>query len=155
ETKRAYESDAIFVRAVESSVSPGAMVLQLPYMRFPESGGWPGRPPSDYEPLKLFLHSRSVHWSYPAMYGREADAWAREISERPVDEMAPLVADAGFEGIVVQRAGYADRGAAIEAALTRELGTTPTVSPNGGFAFFGVGGYQQRRLAGVSPEDRA
>ena len=56
-----------------------------------------------------FLHTRSVRWSYGAMKGRPAD-WAAELVGVPVADLVSRLAAAGFDGVYVDRFGYADDG---------------------------------------------
>ena len=119
---RAYRADAAFVHSLEARLPTGAQIFQLPYLRFPESGALPGTKLVDYDPLRPYLHSRALRWSYPTMFGRLGDAWTNAVADQPVPEMVRTLSDVGFEGILVDRDGYADDGAAIVAALAAELG---------------------------------
>jgi len=148
ETRRAFAGDAEFVRRVGASLPPRAMVFQLPYSPYPEPTtvhrmSW-------YDPLRGYLHSNGLRWSYGAMRGRYADAWQSRVAAEPPDEMARRLALAGFGGVYLDRAGYADAGAALEAGLARRLGVRPLVSGDGRFSFFGLGGYT-RALRGEYP----
>ena len=72
----AYSSMREFIGAVEAKLSPGEMVLQLPYVPFPESRCC-GRMRS-YDHLWAYLHARKgIHWSYPSMRGRPASKWQK------------------------------------------------------------------------------
>jgi phosphoglycerol transferase len=119
---RAYGADAAFVHSLEARLPAGAQIFQLPYLRFPESGALPGTKLVDYDPLRPYLHSRTLRWSYPTMFGRLGDAWTNAVADQAVPEMVRTLSDVGFEGILVDRDGYADEGAAIVAALAAELG---------------------------------
>ena len=88
----------------------------------PRAGRCPGTKLVDYDPLRPYLHSRALRWSYPTMFGRLGDAWTNAVADQPVPEMVRTLSDVGFEGILVDRDGYADDGAAIVAALAAELG---------------------------------
>jgi phosphoglycerol transferase len=71
------------------------------------------------------------------MRGREGDIWAPVVAEPPKRMIETLV-EAGFTGVYVDRAGYADGGAVLEAALGMVLGEDPIVSANARLAFFDV-----------------
>ena len=133
--KKAYAGEAGFVQRIEASVPPNAMIYQLPYIRFPENGRLHNM--DDYEHLKGYLHSETLRWSYGAMKGREWDLWQRDLATKPVDEFVETVALAGFSGVYLNRSGYADRGAEMEAKLTALLGTVPIVSEDGNLVFIG------------------
>lgn len=132
--KEAYAHDAEFVNRIEASVPANALIFQLPYVPFPE------HPPvfgmRDYDHFRGYLHSRTLCWSYGAMKGRPPDRWARELAARPLAEQVPALTLAGFAGIYVDRAGYLDRAAGVEAELSRLLDATPLVSEDGRWSFF-------------------
>jgi phosphoglycerol transferase len=134
--KAQYRSDRDFVRRIEASAPPGAMIFQLPYFPFPETGVRAGL--VDYEPLKGYLHSRKLRWSHGSMKGREGDVIIRSISVQPLPSMLEALAAAGFSGIYLDRQGYADRGAAIEAQLTHMLSAPPLVSEDQKRAYFSL-----------------
>src|SRR6202011_3378560 len=97
---------------IEAVVPPGAMLFELPYQGFPEAG--PVQAMADYEPLRPYLHSHALRWSYPAMRGRADARWIREISGHAPARLLDEISEVGFQGIVIARPGYADSGAAIE-----------------------------------------
>jgi phosphoglycerol transferase len=133
--KAAYAADAAFVSRVENALPPGAAVLQLPYMPFPEPGG-PLVKMTDYEPFRGYLHSKALRWSYGAQKGREIDAWQQQVASLPAAALIAEAQRAGFSAVWVDRNGYADNGAAIEAALAQATGVTPIVSDDGQLSVF-------------------
>jgi phosphoglycerol transferase len=134
--QRQFASDAEFVGRIEASLPPGASVFQLPLNEFPE-GSPPGKM-GTYDPARAYLHAKSLRWSFGAMKGRYADAWQKYAVERPTPETLRTIALAGFSGVWVDRDGYADRGAGVEAELAKAIGAEPMVSPCGRFTFFDV-----------------
>jgi phosphoglycerol transferase len=160
--RRDYAEDEDYARRIEAAVPAETMVYQLPYVPFPENGALHGM--TDYDLFRPYLHAHTLRWSYGSMRGREADDWQRALLSRPPEERLPLLALAGFGGISIDRAGYQDYGAALEANLTRLLGTAPLVSSSGRFAFYDLAPYtpalrgqlteeqwQQRREAVLHP----
>jgi phosphoglycerol transferase len=139
--KAQYASDADFGRRMEAALPPGSMVFQMPYVPFPENP--PIQYMADYELFRPFLHTRTLRWSYGAVKGREASQWQADVAARPTAEAAEQLACAGFRGIYLDRAGFADQGAATEADLSRLLGAAPMVSLNGRQAFFDLTAYGQ------------
>ena len=123
----AYKNEAAFVRAIEQRTGPGASVFQVPWVRFPDQPPFLGV--QDYEPLRGYIHSDSLRWSYGAMKGRPAD-WSAALADATPDEIALQAAVAGFAGIWVDRNGYADKEAAMEGTLERLTTTEPIVSPD-------------------------
>ena len=132
-----YRSDGDFVRAVESRVPRGSMILQLPFMAFPEAPELHAM--ADYDPLRGYLHSRNLRWSYGRIKGRGENRSATIAAEKVPDLVRDAKA-AGFAGIYVDRFGYADGASRIEQQLTGEAGKPPLVSPNGRLSFFQLAG---------------
>ena len=137
--KTAYAADADFVRRIEASLPEGAMVFQLPYMEFAESR--PIHRMQDYEHFRAPLHSRALRWSYGTMKNRRGDAWQKQLVARPVPGMVETLALAGFSGIYVDRLGYPDGGADLEAKLGGLVGRGPLMSADQRFAFFSLVGF--------------
>jgi phosphoglycerol transferase len=152
---REFHADASFVRDLEARLPAGAQIFELPYLRFPEGGGLPGTPMMDYDPLRPYLHSRALRWSYPTMVGRSGDDWTREVADQPIPDVVRALVEAGFDGVVVDRGGYPDRGAAIIGGLTAALGAAPSVTaPDYRLVFFDLRGERERAEAGLTPEAR-
>jgi hypothetical protein len=136
-TAAVYYGDAAYVRALEAALPKDTAVFQLPYMPFPEPGG-PLVKMVDYEPLRGYLHSTTLRWSYGAQKGREADAFQQQVAALPADQMVAQLKSAGFSAVWVDRNGYQDNGAAIEADLARVTGSKPIVSGDGQIATFAI-----------------
>jgi phosphoglycerol transferase len=90
----------------------------------------------DYDPLRGYVHSSKLRWSYGAMKGRADDTWQKETADLPPAEMLAEVRAKGFKGLWVQLNGYEDGGVEITRQLTRELGSEPLRSADGTFAFW-------------------
>jgi phosphoglycerol transferase len=127
-----WRADAAFYDTLERRLRDGAMIVQLPYEPFPE-------PPTPfkggYEPAKAYLHSDDLRWSYGAMRGRPED-WAGDHANEPMSELVRDARQAGFSGLLLDGAPYADHGAAIEAQLRGALRAEPMRSANGRFLFW-------------------
>jgi phosphoglycerol transferase len=136
-----FRSDSRFVRRVEAGLPEGAMVYQLPQVDFVEHD--PPQAMQHYDAMRPYLHSRSLRWSYGALRGRYPALWQQWLTGHPVEAMVEKLAAAGFAGVWVDRHGYADRGAAVEAELTRLAGPG-TVSEDNRFAFFKLDAYARR-----------
>lgn len=149
-------SDAGFVAAIESRVPARAAILQLPPIPFPEPG--PVRGVTDYEPLRGFLQSRDLRWSYGAMKGRPED-WQSALTAQPPQALLATAAAVGAAGVWVDRAGYPGRAVALEAEFARRLSSGPPLeSADGRFSFFALGDYgtslARTRLPGWSQRAR-
>ena len=136
---KAYNSDQAFVQSIESQMPAQAMVFQLPYAPFPENP--PVNAMLDYNHLRAYLHSRTVHWSYGTMKGRNDDLWQRSVSSEPTDQFLKDIIAAGFNGIWINRAGYADGAAQIERQLEDELEVKPMLNDDNTLLFFNMKDY--------------
>jgi phosphoglycerol transferase len=139
EAKREYRSDADFGRRMEAALPAGAMVYQMPYFAFPEAGLVQGL--GDYELLRPYFHTRALCFSYGAMKNRGTSDWLADMAERPMPTALETLALVGFRGVYLDRAGFADFGAATETELARLLGAAPLVSLSGRQAFFDMTSY--------------
>ncbi len=146
----AYRSDRVFVSEIESRLPRDAGVFELPYVPFPE--GYPATAVGDrvatyatkYEPLRGYLHSSTLRWSYGAIKGRPAD-WAAQLAGQPLSFVIASVAAVGFGGIWVDPAGFEDSKAArLRSALRSLLGVAPLLSPLGDLWFFDLRPYHAR-----------
>ncbi len=118
-TRDRVASDADFGRRIEAVLPAGSMVYQMPYVPFPEHGLVQGL--ADYDLLRSCFHTRTLRWSYGAMKGREVSRWQADLASRPLPDALERLALAGFRGVYLDRAGFADFGAATEAELSRLL----------------------------------
>jgi phosphoglycerol transferase len=137
-------SDGQFVSAIERVLAPGSSVFELPYMAFPEVP--PINNMQDYDPLRGYIHSTDLIWSYPVMEARPADWDSQTVSLPPGTEIDGVIA-AGFQGLWIDRQGYTDAGVQIIGAVQGLLGEAPMNSPDGRFAFFDLRAYGQRLRA--------
>ncbi|WP_176091129.1 DUF7024 domain-containing protein [Burkholderia ambifaria] len=131
-----FNSDERFVHAIEQRVPAGSAIYQLPYVAFPE-GPMLNRLES-YDLARPFLHTSALRWSFGGMKGRDGDLFFRSLALESVARQIEVIKRIGFNGIYIDRRGYADHGAAIEAELTRNLGMAPIVSRTGDQAFFAL-----------------
>jgi phosphoglycerol transferase len=143
-----FQNDAVFTAAMESSVAPGTAVLELPWVRFPES------PPvvqlTAEDLFRPYIHANTLRFSYGAVDGRDPAPWQQLVESLPPSEIVKNGVLAGFGGIVVFRKGYDDGGAAIETTFRSMLGD-PIVSPDGTLAFYSMQKLRQRVIS-VAPQ---
>ncbi len=144
--KNEFRHDEAFVQRIQAALPAGAMVFQLPVVSFPENPRINRL--SDYDLAKGYLHSTRLRWSYGAIKGRENDAWQRWATSRPAPEMVATLALAGFAGIYVDRNGYSDNGAKLEADLAGVIGSPPIISGNSRLTFFDLTEYERRMREG-------
>jgi phosphoglycerol transferase len=153
QVKADFASDEDFIRRIEACLPARAQVFQLPYIPFPET--WGVLSVRCYDHFRGYLHSRTLCWSHGAMKGRPTDLWQREVAQQPLEEAVRTLAFAGFRGIYVDRGGYVDCGAKIEAELTRLLDTTPLVSGRRNLSFFNLTDYADRLRRQYTAEEWA
>ena len=110
----AWKVDDDFARTMQDRFPAGTNVLQLPYMSYPEHGSVVGV--GDYDLFKGYLHSKGLRWTYGVIEGRPTD-WLAQHQDLAPEQLAAAAAIAGFGAVYVDRAGYADGGAAVTGAL--------------------------------------
>lgn len=141
--KSEFESDRDFVGLVDTWLPDHAMVLQLPYVPFPEHPHV--NKMVDYDHFRGYLHSYDLRWSYGTIKNRAGDLWLKQIAALPVDQMCQSLAFAGFGGIYIDRNGYDDESlAALESQLRDVLQIGPIVSENGRLVFYKSTDYNWR-----------
>lgn len=134
-----WHDDAAFVAEIQHSLPANSMVLELPYVPYPEAELPTGF--TSYEPQVPYLHSTTLRWSGGAMTGRSTD-WLASWAGRPTDELVEGAAAAGFKGVDVLRAGYADQGAGVIAAIQAFTGIPPIADADGSAVFFNLQPYE-------------
>jgi hypothetical protein len=134
--KADFVSDKTFVNNIEGSIPAGSMIFQLPYTQFPET--IPSGRMIDYDLFRGYVHSKKLHWSYGAIKNRDIDRAQQRVASFPPERLLQEIAFEGFSGLYVDRVGYDDNGAAIEAEFSKLLQAKPLNSPNGRLFFFSI-----------------
>jgi phosphoglycerol transferase len=129
----AFTSDRGFVQEVERRMPKGAAVFQLPIVSYPERPAVVNM--NDYDLVRAYLHSTDLRWSYGAMRGRPAD-WTPDLAGRPLEDMLDRVTAAGFEGLYIDRFGFADHASALEVQVSALVGPAAVFSRDGRLSFF-------------------
>jgi len=89
------------------------MIYILPVLDFPEPFEGRGAYKLNfliYDPMRPFLFSSKLRYSYGSNKGREGANWQLDVQELPAGEMAATLESYGFSGILLNRKGYDDRG---------------------------------------------
>ena len=157
DTGAAFAEERDLVRAVEAQLPPGALVFQLPHMTIPvDRATYP--PMLYYDPGRMYVHSRNLHWSWGAMIGRNHD-WGRAVDALPLAEKARVLALAGFSGVWIDRWGYTGerrpRFEVLEKDLSSILGRAPIASARGRYSFLSLEPYRRKLEAELGPERAA
>lgn len=146
----AHRADLGFVRNMNSELPTNAMVFQLPVMTFPESGliGRTG----GYDPLSGYLNDEgSLRWSYGGARGRESD-WQQSWSTQPTHIQVGGLAAVGFDALYVDRFGYADNGAALEAEIQQVAGLPRFQSSDGRLVWYDLRPLRSTLEKAIGPE---
>ncbi len=133
-----WHADAAFVGEIQQSLPRGAMVLELPYVPYPETALPDGL--TSYSLLEPYLHSTTLRWSGGAMAGRPTD-WLAVSSHRPLEQLISGVVAAGFRGLYIDRQGYADGGESVVRQAQSITGAVPVTEPDGKAYFFELAQY--------------
>jgi phosphoglycerol transferase len=140
-----YNTDAQFVEQIQHVLPPRAMILQLPYVPFPENP--PVNRMIDYDLGRGWVHTTDgLQFSYGAMKGRTTD-WQSATAQWPVQTLLDGAIASGFQGLWIDRYGYADNGVALEQQVQSVLGSKPMVSREGRLAFYDLRPYAARLRA--------
>jgi phosphoglycerol transferase len=148
--KQDFLSDSSFVQQLEARLPPQTPIYQLPVLPFPEHITPHGY--ICYDLLRPYLHSGQLRWSYGTLRGQDCDDWRRQMARKPVGELVPTLAVAGFGGIYVDRAGYEDHGVAVERQLAQLLDVGPLVSANQRLAFYDLTAYARQVRRGYTAQ---
>ncbi|MBA2505694.1 MAG: hypothetical protein H0V29_07095, partial [Thermoleophilaceae bacterium] len=136
-----YRADQDLVATAEAALPAGAAVLQLPVAQYPEARA--GNQ-DFYDPLRPYVISDRLRWSYGQMKGRPQD-WLTTVSKLPRPAILKAGAAAGFQGVWFDAAGAPGTGAEDWRALLRAtLRTEPVRSPDGRFEFWDMRPYAKR-----------
>lgn len=146
-----YLEDQAFIKQIENQVSENAMIYQLPYNDYPDSGFV-----ENMYPDKLFiayLHSDKLRWSYGARSTEKSGKWNKYVSQLEPQEMVRYLCYMGFEGIYIDSSGYKeDNFINLENELTNLLGT-PDVSSDGTLLFYNIIGYTEKLKSTMGSEE--
>jgi len=137
--KTSYENDEKFAIKVENVLPQGAMIFQLPFMRFPENGQI--NKMGDYDQIRPYLHTTGLRWSYGDSIGRKASNWNQSTAKLPTEQMMQHLAAAGFSGIYIDRFGYQDAENEVEGIIRSYAKTEPIVSDDKRFVFYDIRAY--------------
>ncbi len=130
-----WRTDRTFFEAVEADVGPNAAIYQLPITAYPEAGG--SNKMIDYDHLRGYFHTETLKWSYGGMKGR-VPAWESQVDALDMASRLRLLTLIGFDGLYIDRFGYADGGVALESAVKMGVGHEPITSQDGRLVFFNL-----------------
>lgn len=102
------------VAALEAQLPQGGMVFQLPVTGFPPDPGTERMGPYDH--ARMYLWSRHLRWSWPS-FSNQHRAWLQSVLELRGNAFVERLALSGFSAVWLDRNGYKDNGAGVEAQL--------------------------------------
>ena len=137
--KKEFSNDEEFVNRIEASIPAGSMIFQLPYIQFPEVPRVGNI--NDYDHFRGYVHSKNLRWSFGTIKNRDTDRAQQRVASLPPEELVQELAFGGFTGLYLDRFGYEDQGAAMEAEFSRILQAKPLSSLDGRFLFFNLSDY--------------
>ena len=143
--------DLAFIAQMGDELDAGSSVFQMPVVTFPENG--PAFAMPDYaEMIGYLLDDRGLRWSYGGVKGRES-VWQRTWMTQPVPLRLAGLATAGFDALYIDRTGFADGGATLEATARAMLQTPRGASADGRLVWYDLRplAAQLRALEGFAP----
>jgi len=148
-----WRGDEAFARTMQDRFPAGTRVLQLPYMAYPENGTLVGV--GDYDLLRGYLHTKGLRWTYGVVRGRPSD-WLAQHPQLAPEQVAAAAAATGFGAVYVDRAGWADGGAGVSAALDALTGPGNSGrSADGRLQFYDLRPAAARVERDMTPGERA
>ncbi|MBE1445671.1 hypothetical protein [Paenibacillus sp. OAS669] len=133
--KKDFERDHNFVSNIEKEIPKNSMVLQLPFVSFP---GERVNLMGEYDHFKGYLHSDSLRWSFGTMKGTVNEEWQRQLASGPIETIVQKAAIIGYNGVYINRNGYPDKAAEIEAKLKAILKRNPISNEDNSLIFFNL-----------------
>ncbi len=135
--KETYLSDKNFVKSIEKIVPSDALIFQLPYHAYPESG--PVNSMSDYHLLSPYLHSNTLKWSYGGVKGSISDLWNKKVASMTTKDMIKTISVAGFEGIYIDKRAYTEEEYnKLDTEISKIVNAEVIYSDNDNLAFFDI-----------------
>ena len=112
----AWQQERRFFVESEALLGQGAAVYQLPALFFPE-GDYVG---FAYGQMRCYAYT-SMYCSHGDVFGRDGYLFFRELQQVPVAQQLEIVAQLGFDGVMISRPYYG-RNSALEREISAQLG---------------------------------
>ncbi|WP_156469161.1 hypothetical protein [Cephaloticoccus primus] len=121
-TRERVMADKALALNLENRLDAGAMIYILPVLDFPEPFSGRGAFKLNffiYDPIRPFLYSTKLRYSYGSNKGRQGADWQLNVQELPAGELAARLESYGFAGILLNRKDYPDRGEQLLAEFAK------------------------------------
>ncbi len=99
-----YNSDKDFAESLAAKLPSGALVMQLPFITYPENPELLG----SYTQFRNSLHAPGLRWTHGAMRARPESDWLSEVTSLPTEQFFDVVRALGFSAIVVDKRAESD-----------------------------------------------
>jgi phosphoglycerol transferase len=146
-----FNADRNFYEIVEADAPTGGMIYQFPYHPYPEHGKV--QELSEYQQFKGYLHTEDLNWSYSAIKGRPEGDWQLRFARLPLEDQVAAITAIGFDGTVVYRQGYADRGEALEMALLNAGAVNKSTHATGNTVYYDLRPVRERMEEQLSAQE--
>lgn len=148
-----YVSDQQFVDRVQATVPTDAMIFQLPYQPFSDTGS--ARYPPAGAQRALWLHSSTLRWSGGGITGRPQTDWPALLVARSPSRMLQGLAAIGFSGVTIDRSAAVDRGQKWVDSLLPALGRPKLTSQDARYLYYSLAPAIKTLDATTTPAQRA
>jgi phosphoglycerol transferase len=129
-----FMTDKAYFSSLQKMIPKQAIILQLPYVPFPEY------PPvvkmTPYDQFRPYLHTRGIRWSYGVMKGTQEDEVIRTLSSLSPQDIVKKAHIVGYSGVLINTLGYKDAGADIIKEFQTALGQSGI--SGAGFVYFSL-----------------
>ena len=151
-----FKSDQIFFGTIEDQLSKNSKVFILPVFPFPEHP--PFKKIVDYDHIRAHVHTKDIHFNYPAFRDSNSFKWQAHISNLPLipgpikninlekwDNYSNLIDISyfvqsiklfGFEGIIIDRNAFVNNGKKITSKFKNFLQNNGYESEDKRYIFF-------------------
>lgn len=145
QNRQVFQDDADFFAKVEATMPANSRVFQLPRTQFPEPMKLQYNQMDAYDPLRPYLHTKNLRWSYGGIEGRVEADWQSRLDFFDVPTLLDQIVAAEFTGLYIDRYAYQDRAVDIETQVSSITGAKPLVSRNGRMSFFDLRDFSEKR----------
>jgi phosphoglycerol transferase len=142
-----FDADKQFSKALKEKLPPGARILQLPFIEFPETGS-----SIEYLQLRNLLHAPELHWTYGAMKGRPESNWLHLITSLNPHLFVEALNETGFSAVVVDNRAPAPNMNVLIKELIQSSTIQKIDSNNGVQTGYVLAAHTEARSRAIAPD---